>query len=140
MQPRLARHAAAARLARPSEPLGRRAGGAVVQQVVFNLVRNALEAMSTGDTRELVLASRGTADGNVEISVADSGPGLPADPDSMFEPFVSSKSEGMGMGLSISRRIIAAHQGWLGAESRAGGGAVFRFVVPAVHAAERADA
>lgn len=111
-----------------------------IQQVVFNLVRNALEATQSSDPREIVLSTRRTGAGEVEISIADTGPGLPADPEIVFKPFASSKPRGMGIGLSICRTIVEAHHGRLRAESRPGGGAVFRFVVPAVQELEELSA
>lgn len=105
------------------------ADGIQIQQVVFNLVRNALEAMGGQSIRELVVATKAVGDAEVEISVADSGPGLPPDPEALFRPFTSSKPTGLGIGLSICRTIVEAHGGHLRAEPRSGGGAVFRFTV-----------
>jgi PAS domain S-box-containing protein len=110
-----------------------------IQQVVFNLVRNALEATEATHRREIVLATHSVGECRVEISVTDSGPGLPTDPETLFEPFVTSKSEGMGMGLSICRTIVEAHHGRLWAEPRPGGGAIFRFAVPAARKMEAAN-
>jgi two-component system sensor kinase FixL len=107
--------------------------------VVFNLVRNALEATETCDPREIVLTTRPAGEAEVEISVADTGPGVPADPEALFKPFASSKPKGMGVGLSICRAIVEAHHGRLWAEPRAGGGAVFRFVVPGAQKTEAID-
>lgn len=101
-----------------------------LQQVIFNLVKNALEAMADREPREIVLASRSIGDGKVEISVADTGPGLPENPEELFKPFVTSKAHGMGIGLSICRTIVEVHHGRLWAEPRAGGGAVFRLAIP----------
>jgi signal transduction histidine kinase len=110
-----------------------------IQQVLFNLLRNALEAMAGDGPREITLASRATDEGKVEIAVADTGPGLGADRESLFNTFVSSKAEGMGIGLSICRTIVEAHGGRIWAENRTGGGAVFRFVVPAARKTAGAD-
>ncbi len=101
-----------------------------IQQVVFNLVRNALEAMAGRSLREIVVAARTTANCELEISVADTGPGLGPDPETVFRPFSSTKPSGMGLGLSICRTIVEAHGGHLWAEPRSGGGAVFRFTLP----------
>jgi PAS domain S-box-containing protein len=104
-----------------------------LQQVILNLIVNASEAMSeAGDLpRELVVAS-GTIDGNeVFIEVRDSGPGFgAADPRRIFDSFYTTKSDGMGMGLSISRSIVEAHGGRLWASPNQPHGAVFRFTLP----------
>ncbi|MCB4823571.1 PAS domain-containing protein [Roseicella aerolata] len=102
-----------------------------LQQVVVNLVRNAAEAMRGAARRELLVATAPDGPEAVEVSVADSGPGLAADLDGrLFEPFVTTKRDGMGIGLSISRSIIQGHGGRLEAAARPGGGTVFRFVLP----------
>lgn len=111
-----------------------------IQQVIFNLVRNALEAMDGQFNREIVVATNTIRDAEVEVSVADTGPGLPPDPEVLFRPFASSKPAGLGIGLSICRTIVEAHGGHLRAESRPGGGAVFRFTVPVAPAREVIDA
>jgi two-component system sensor kinase FixL len=108
-----------------------------IQQVVFNLVRNALEAMDGRAARDLVVTTKAAGDAEVEISVADTGPGLPPDPEALFRPFTSSKPTGLGIGLSICRTIVEAHGGQLRAEPRPGGGAVFRFTVPAAKGGDR---
>lgn len=102
-----------------------------IEQVVFNLVRNAIEAM--GNTARGVLTIRTTvnADDMIEVSVADTGPGLaPEIRSRLFEPFVTSKPGGLGIGLSICRAIIEAHGGRFSAEDNPGGGTVFRFTLP----------
>ena len=101
-----------------------------IQQVLINLMRNAVEAMATMARRELtVTASR--AGEMVEIRVADTGPGLPeAVRSHLFEPFVTTKKEGMGVGLSVCRAIVEAHGGELHGDDAPGGGTVFRFTVP----------
>lgn len=102
-----------------------------IQQVLVNLIRNALEAMADQEQREITLATRVIGDGMIEVAVADVGPGISEDiARRLFEPFVSSKHNGMGLGLSISRSIIETHGGQLTAESKAGGGTSFRFTVP----------
>jgi two-component system sensor kinase FixL len=101
-----------------------------VQQVVFNLVRNALEATAGRSPREITVAIRPAANSELEISVADTGPGLGDDPEAVFRPFASTKASGMGIGLSICRTIVEAHGGRLWAEPDPGGGAVFRFTLP----------
>lgn len=116
-----------------------------LQQVVVNLVRNATEAMRAEARQELVVATLRRGDDAVEVSVADTGPGLPEALDGhLFEPFMTTKQDGMGVGLSISRSIVEGHGGRLEAMPRPGGGTVFRFVLPAVpprkDKEERADA
>ncbi|RYJ04049.1 MAG: PAS domain S-box protein [Acetobacteraceae bacterium] len=104
-----------------------------LQQVIVNLVRNAIEAMQEAPRRDLVVATRRHEDGAVAVSVADTGSGLSAGLDGrLFEPFVTTKQDGMGIGLSISRSIVEAHGGRLEAAARPGGGTVFHFVLPAL--------
>ena len=102
-----------------------------IQQVLINLIRNAVEAMAHAPRRRLTVAAR--RDGaTVEISVADSGPGIAdAARAGLFEPFQSTKNGGMGVGLSICRTIVEAHQGRIWAEPADGAGATFRFTLPA---------
>jgi PAS domain S-box-containing protein len=110
-----------------------------IHQVLVNLIRNAAEAMAgreSGENRLSVTTGR-TAGGQVEVIVADTGPGLPAEMlDSVFEPFVSGKANGMGLGLSISRSIVESHGGQLTARNRPGGGAEFRFQLPVAESRE----
>jgi signal transduction histidine kinase len=102
-----------------------------IQQVLVNLIRNAFEAMADQESRDVTLATRTLDNRMIEVAVADSGPGIPEDISSrLFEPFVSNKHDGMGMGLSISRSIIEAHDGRLTAEPKPGGGTIFRFTIP----------
>ena len=107
-----------------------------IQQVLVNLLRNAVDALRTQpvDMREIVIASRAMPDDLIEISVSDSGPGLPAElGEQLYSRFSTTKNgTAMGIGLSISRRIVEAHGGTLVAENRNGGGAVFSFTVPAI--------
>ncbi|MFM8375478.1 MAG: sensor histidine kinase, partial [Phenylobacterium sp.] len=101
-----------------------------VQQVVLHLMRNAVEAMGDADVRELTVESRPLPGGWVEVLISDTGPGLaPEVLDRLFQPFVTTKAEGMGVGLSICRTIIEAHGGELSAHNLAGGGAAFRFTL-----------
>jgi two-component system sensor kinase FixL len=103
-----------------------------IQQVVFNLVRNAIEAMDDR-RRKTIRLSTARRDAEVEIAVADSGPGVPPElQERLFRPFVTTKSTGMGIGLSICRRIVDGHGGRLWAENGPKGGAVFRFTLPAI--------
>lgn len=104
-----------------------------LQQVVLNLILNAVEAMGTVDAgpRELSVSTEQSEAGDVLVSVSDSGPGIDQDHlDQVFQAFYTTKSSGVGMGLSISRSIIDAHGGWLWADTNASGGAVFRFSLP----------
>jgi two-component system sensor kinase FixL len=102
-----------------------------VQQVLVNLIRNAIEAMASAPRRELTIATCKTADDRVEMSVADTGCGIaPAIREKLFQPFVTDKATGMGVGLSLCRSIVEAHDGRLWAEDNPAGGATFRFTVP----------
>jgi two-component system sensor kinase FixL len=102
-----------------------------IQQVLISLVNNAIEAMETSKEKRITIASRQRADGQIEIAVADTGPGVGADAtDSLFSPFVNAESDRMGLGLSISRAIVEAHGGSIAADRPASGGAVFRFTLP----------
>jgi two-component system sensor kinase FixL len=102
-----------------------------IQQVLVNLVRNALEAMAGRDLRELTISARRRGSDMVVISVADTGGGLaPEVAENLFRPFLTTKSLGMGVGLSISRTIIEAHGGEIWAESGSGDGAKFNFTLP----------
>jgi signal transduction histidine kinase len=109
-----------------------------LQQVLLNLFINAIEAMrDVGEEkeRELLISSRNEPDG-VSVEVRDSGPGFaPADIDRVFEAFYSTKSSGLGLGLSICRSIIEAHNGRLWASPNVPRGAMFRFTVPTHSAA-----
>jgi two-component system sensor kinase FixL len=101
-----------------------------VQQVLFNLLRNAIEAMQGQPRRELVVAINRVEGGLVQISVADTGPGLPDEVrQRLFRPFVTTKATGMGVGLSVCKAIVEAHRGELWADDNPGGGTVFRFTV-----------
>jgi C4-dicarboxylate-specific signal transduction histidine kinase len=104
-----------------------------LQQVIFNLVTNAIEAMSTtaAGSRVLRLRSEATETGECIIAIEDSGPGIEPDTlERIFEPFFTSKSKGMGMGLSICRSIVEAHGGRLWVAQNTPTGAVFQLVLP----------
>jgi two-component system, LuxR family, sensor kinase FixL len=103
-----------------------------IQQVVLNLVRNAIEAMEQVDRRELVIGTRAIPElGMAEVVVADTGPGVaPEVVDCLFQPFVTTKQTGMGLGLSICREIVEAHHGRLTMVPGHSGGAVFRMTLP----------
>jgi two-component system, LuxR family, sensor kinase FixL len=105
-----------------------------MQQVLVNLLRNAVESMEANPRRRpsrLTVATAAAADDMIEISVADTGPGIaPALRHRLFEPFVTTKSKGMGMGLSVCRRLIEAHGGTIDASDNMSGGATFSFKLP----------
>lgn len=104
-----------------------------VQQVLLNLVRNAIKAMEDGERRELVISAAVAPEDMVAINVADIGldisPGVAAQ---LFQPFITTKRRGMGVGLSISRTIIEAYGGTIAPRQNPGGGTIFTFTLPAV--------
>jgi two-component system, LuxR family, sensor kinase FixL len=111
-----------------------------VQQVLLNLIRNAIDAMENAPTRELVVATSPAPDNMVEISVADTGGGIaPEIANQLFQPFVTTKSQGMGVGLSISRTIIESHGGSITQRPNPAGGTIFTFTLPAVNKEEDGD-
>ena len=103
-----------------------------LQQVLLNLIRNGTEAMSevTLQSRELSVESRIDESGNVLVAVRDSGTGLGTEADRLFSPFFTTKANGMGMGLTISRSLIEGHGGRLWAAPNSPHGAVFSFTLP----------
>ncbi len=104
-----------------------------MQQVVLNLIVNGMDAMRNTDVRSRELLIRSGMDGSSQIliQVEDSGEGLPADFETkIFNPFFTTKTQGIGMGLSISRSIIESHGGRLLAKPRPGGGAIFQLTIP----------
>ena len=103
-----------------------------IQQVVVNLLRNAIEAMEGCERRELSIAAGVDDAGAIAVAIADTGPGIaPEVAERLFQPFVTTKAQGMGVGLSICRSIVEAHGGRLAAAPRPGGGTVFDFTLPA---------
>jgi two-component system sensor kinase FixL len=111
-----------------------------IQQILLNLIRNAIEAMEQSPRRELTIASRRHEAAFVEISVADSGAGIaPEIAEKLFHPFVTTKPLGMGVGLSISRSIVESHGGEMRSEPNPGGGTVFRFTIPKITGEETVD-
>jgi two-component system, LuxR family, sensor kinase FixL len=104
-----------------------------IQQVLINLMRNAVEAMAASDRRELEVKTSLVDDETVEIAVADSGPGLSREvANHLFEPFISTKRNGMGLGLSICRSIVEWHGGKLWVRPDTGSGTTFCFTVATV--------
>jgi two-component system sensor kinase FixL len=104
-----------------------------IQQVIVNLMRNAIEAMETSERRELTIASEMEEGTRIWVSIVDTGPGIaPEIADRLFQPFVSTKPQGMGVGLSICRSIIEGHGGRLAMEANPAGGTIFRFSLPVV--------
>jgi signal transduction histidine kinase len=103
-----------------------------LQQVILNLVVNGIDAMRDTRSEEHIIGIRTSRVENfAELSVSDRGPGIPEDNlKEVFEPFFTSKAEGMGMGLSIARTIVEAHHGRISAENRRDGGAIFLIRFP----------
>ncbi|MFQ6242307.1 oxygen sensor histidine kinase FixL [Sinorhizobium meliloti] len=103
-----------------------------VQQVLINLMRNAIEAMRHVDRRELTIRTMPADPGQVAVVVEDTGGGIPEEvAGHLFKPFVTTKASGMGIGLSISKRIVEAHGGEMAVSRNAAGGATFQFTLPA---------
>ena len=105
-----------------------------LQQVILNLIVNAIEAMSGPNeaSRDLLISTEKAESDSVLVTVRDSGPGLaPAALERLFDAFYTTKANGMGMGLSISRSIIEAHGGRIWASANEPRGAIFQFTAPA---------
>lgn len=102
-----------------------------IQQVLINLLRNAVEAMTESPKRQLLVATHCDGPESVRVSVADTGAGLPAQIEAnLFQPFLTTKEHGLGIGLSICRSIVEAHGGRLWMEPNPGGGTIFQFRLP----------
>ena len=102
-----------------------------IQQVIVNLIRNSLDATSDQETRVITISTAHGEDDSVGVSVADNGPGLDKEvAERLFQPFNSSKSDGMGIGLSISRTIVEQHGGRIWATPKEDGGVIFSFTLP----------
>ena len=111
-----------------------------IQQVVLNLIRNAIDALEDSPVRNVKVAVRADGAGMALVTVADTGPGVPANfAAKLFQPFMTTKAQGMGVGLSISRSIIEAHGGRIWAQDNTGGGAIFSFTVPVAADGERVN-
>ncbi|MEJ2376115.1 MAG: PAS domain S-box protein [Pseudolabrys sp.] len=112
-----------------------------IQQVLLNLIRNAMDAMEEAATRDLVVSVVPAGETHVRVSVADTGSGIePEVAEQLFQPFVTTKRHGMGVGLSISRTIIEAHGGRIWVEPNPGGGTIFHFTLTAVNEGDVDDA
>ena len=112
-----------------------------VQQVLLNLIRNAMDAMETATTRDLMITVASADENLAEISVSDTGSGISPDiADQLFTPFLTTKRHGMGVGLSISRTIVEAHGGRIWVEANPGGGTIFHFTLTAVNEGDVDDA
>jgi two-component system sensor kinase FixL len=104
-----------------------------IQQVVVNMLRNAMDAMRDSPRRELDLRVASAPDNMIAITISDTGSGIgEATLGRLFEPFMTTKKEGMGVGLSICKTIVESHGGAITAANRPGGGAIFTFTVPAL--------
>ena len=114
-----------------SEPLKIKGDPVQLQQVVLNLIVNSMDAMSTIPFGRTVIVRAQNGGSSATISVSDSGPGIPPEKlNEVFDPFFSTKKQGMGIGLSIARTIVQAHKGHIWAENQTEGGAVFHLKLP----------
>ena len=112
-----------------------------VQQVLLNLIRNAMDAMESSQTRDLVITIAPMDRSQVRISVADSGSGIaPEIAEQLFQPFITTKRQGMGVGLSISRAIVESHNGRIWVEPNPTGGTIFHFTLAVVNEGDVDDA
>lgn len=110
-----------------------RADGVQIQQVLINLMRNAMDAMRESERRELRVQTSLDGDGSVVVEVADTGVGIPDEiAAQLFKPFMTTKPGGMGVGLSISKRIVESHGGEITARKNEDGGTTFRFTLPGI--------
>jgi two-component system sensor kinase FixL len=113
-------------------PTSIRADGLEIQQVLVNLIQNATQALSAVPRQQRNICIRTCADANdVQVTVIDSGPGFSSGcPEDSFAPFLSTKADGLGMGLAISRTILDRYQGRIWGDNRLEGGAVVGFRIP----------
>lgn len=101
-----------------------------IQQMLVNLLKNAIDALhETPRDERFIFVSTQLVEGEIEVRIADTGAGLPPEGD-VFEPFVTTKPDGMGLGLAISRTIVEAHEGTIDAENNSHGGATFTLTLP----------
>jgi two-component system sensor kinase FixL len=108
-----------------------------IQQVMLNLLRNALDAMAHAPRRHLVISTSLLSDDMVEVKVTDTGSGIsPEVAGKLFQPFVTTKPQGMGIGLSVSRSIVEGHGGRILVEANPDGGTIFRFTLRGVQGEE----
>jgi two-component system sensor kinase FixL len=108
-----------------------------VQQVLTNLIRNAIDAMIDSSQKSLLIRTAAKPQGFVAVTVEDTGPGVSESVAAeLFQPFVTSKSSGMGIGLSICRTIVESHGGRIWFEARSGGGTAFHFTLPSAESRE----
>jgi two-component system sensor kinase FixL len=106
-----------------------------IHQVIINLIRNGVDALEAVERREIVISTRRGAPGTIEIAVADTGPGLAREvAQRLFQPFVTTKPGGLGIGLSICRSIVDGHGGRLWASDNPGGGTIFHVRLPIAEA------
>ena len=111
-----------------------------IQQVLLNLLRNAIESMADSPRRELIIDVQPDQDDMALVRVRDTGSGIdPLIASQLFQPFVTTKGQGMGIGLSICRNIIEAHGGRIWAEPNTDGGTTFFFTVPRANVDEASD-
>ena len=112
-----------------------------IQQVLLNLIRNAMDAMETSQSARSRHIDRPREDEPVRISVADTGSGIaPEIAEQLFQPFITTKRQGMGVGLSISRTIVEAHAGRIWVEPNPSGGTIFHFTLAVVEEGDVDDA
>jgi two-component system sensor kinase FixL len=108
-----------------------------IGQVLINLMRNAQEAMHDSERKELLVRTSADGNGMLKVEVVDTGTGISEEVAArLFEPFVTSKPGGMGIGLSISKRIVESHGGEISVMQNLGGGTIFSFTLPAIEGAD----